>query len=235
MVKLVSETSLFPLDTLVRDGITKRSGYHWPALYFLSGLTKLTSVPLELLKKILSTTEDELNEPVSMSMHMHARAMNMEYGIECSLSLENLIIGKQCNPYFFQLLFESQSDQLVTQFFKGEQIRLEFTDQLECFVTAWCVVRSDPTSQWSLSFQDILLLNIFIGEIRHESSKRREYGSIKALRVNFLHPQSTEAFAKICSQIATTLQQHQPCTLWTVLRSRLILSTLFIQYHCSLA
>ena len=46
MVRLVSETSLFPLDTLVRDGITKAAGYHWPALYFLSGLTKLTSVPV---------------------------------------------------------------------------------------------------------------------------------------------------------------------------------------------
>ena len=51
MVRLVSETSLFPLDTLVRDGIT--AGHHWPALYFLSGLTKLTSVPFELLNKSL--------------------------------------------------------------------------------------------------------------------------------------------------------------------------------------
>ena len=41
IVELVSKTSLFPLNTLARDGIDK-TGYHWPALYFLSGLTKLT-------------------------------------------------------------------------------------------------------------------------------------------------------------------------------------------------
>ena len=54
MVRLVSETSLFPLDTLVRDGITKAAGYHWPALYFLSGLTsfQLTSVPVEQIENI---------------------------------------------------------------------------------------------------------------------------------------------------------------------------------------
>ena len=62
MVRLVSETSLFPLDTLVRDGITKAAGYHWPALYFLSGLTKLTSVPVELLKTCLAAADNELNE-----------------------------------------------------------------------------------------------------------------------------------------------------------------------------
>ena len=210
MVRLVSETSLFPLVTLVREetasSITKRSGYHWTALYFLSGLTELTSVPLELLKKILSAAEDELNEPAYMSSHVQARAMNDLYGIDCSLSFQNSIIGKQCNPYFFQLLFESQSDQLVAQFFKGEQIRLELYYQLECFVTAWCVVRSDPTSQWSLHFPDVSLLNEFIDQIRLESSKRRQYyGSIKALSVAFLHPQSTVALAKICSQISTTL------------------------------
>ena len=40
IVRLVSETSLFPLDTLVRNGITKATSHHWPALYFLSGLSK---------------------------------------------------------------------------------------------------------------------------------------------------------------------------------------------------
>ena len=47
MVRLVSETRLFPLDTLVRDGITKAAGYRWPALYFLSG-------PLTSLQFLLS-------------------------------------------------------------------------------------------------------------------------------------------------------------------------------------
>ena len=54
IVRLVNETSLFPLDTLVRDGIT--TGYFWPALYFLSGLTKLSLVPIELLNKSLESS-----------------------------------------------------------------------------------------------------------------------------------------------------------------------------------
>ena len=59
MVRLVSKTSLFPLDTLIRDGLT--AGHHWSALYFLSGLTKLTSVPLELLNNSLSSaTESDM-------------------------------------------------------------------------------------------------------------------------------------------------------------------------------
>ena len=75
MVRLVSEMSLFPLDTLVRDGIT--AGHHWPALYFLSGLTKLTSVPLELLEISLKAADEVgvskkslqfLNKLVNMSI-----------------------------------------------------------------------------------------------------------------------------------------------------------------------
>ena len=62
-------------------------------------------------------------------------------------------------------------------------------------------MRSDPTSQWSLYFQEISLLNKFIDQIRHEP---HQYGSIKALTISILHPQPT-ALAKSCSQIATTL------------------------------
>ena len=59
IVRLVSETSLFPLETLVRDGITEASGYHWPALYFLSGLTKRISnlFLLELLNSSLKAAD----------------------------------------------------------------------------------------------------------------------------------------------------------------------------------
>ena len=118
MVRLVSETSLFPLDTLVRDGITKRSGYHWTALYFLSGLTKLTSVPLELLKNILNAAEDELNEPLSMN----ARALNDMYGIDSSLLLLNSVIGKQCNPYFFNCCLSPNLINLLPNFSKENKL-----------------------------------------------------------------------------------------------------------------
>ena len=62
MVRLFSETTLFPLDTLVRDGTT--AGHHWPALYFLSGLTKLSSVPLELLNKSLKEGDSVFDDDV---------------------------------------------------------------------------------------------------------------------------------------------------------------------------
>ena len=42
LVRLVSDTHLFPLDTLVTNStITDAVDHHWPALYFLSGLSKL--------------------------------------------------------------------------------------------------------------------------------------------------------------------------------------------------
>ena len=94
MVRLVSETSLFPLDTLVRDGMA--AGYHWPALYFLSGLTKLTSVPLELLKESIQAADplgvhDDTDEVLFLIF---------DSGVA---SLINVLVDKrECNPYFFK-------------------------------------------------------------------------------------------------------------------------------------
>ena len=105
MVRLVSETSLFPLYTLVRDGITKAAGYHWPALYFLSGLTKLTSVPVELLKTCLAAADNGLNKEYTKEVLKEHPFL---------LPVYSASYGARYNPYFFQLLFESQSFDLVT-------------------------------------------------------------------------------------------------------------------------
>ena len=111
MVRLVSETSLFPLDTLVRDGITKGAGYHWPALYFLSGLTKLTSVLVELLKACLAAADNEFNKEDKKEVLKEHPLLIPAYSAS---------FGARYNPYFFQLLFELQSCDLVTnQLFVG--------------------------------------------------------------------------------------------------------------------
>ena len=152
MVRLISETSLFPLDTLVRDGIT--AGDHWPALYFLSGLTKL---PLELLNislkaaddaMLLDDDDDELVQVVLNGLDFY--------------SFIKPLGGKQCNPYFFQVLFESQSRDLTTELFTRKSVAPAITNPLECFVTAWCVANSDPASQWKLTFDDMLSLEKFL-------------------------------------------------------------------------
>ena len=156
MVRLVSETSLFPLNTLVRDGIT--AGHHWPALYFLSGLTKLTSVPLELLKVSLQAA-DTLAFYTDQEEKLICQLVDFSL-----LSLVSVLSDKRkCNPYFFQMLFETQSCGLTTKLISNKNnIAPSITNPLECFVTAWCVANSDPTSQWTLNFIDDLLLEGFV-------------------------------------------------------------------------
>ena len=74
--RVVSESDLFPLTTLVSEGIEEKSGFHWPALFFLAGLTKLMSVPLDLLKASLivrdevvidDSDDDDLDPTVHLS------------------------------------------------------------------------------------------------------------------------------------------------------------------------
>ena len=154
MVRLVFETSLFPLHTLVRDGIT--AGHHWPALYFLSGLTKLTSVPLELLKESLQAANAILDNKVQDEEKLTSQFSFLSF-------LSVLSDTRKCNPYFFQMLFETQSRDLTTKLFSNTSNIAPsiITNPLECFVTAWCVANSDPTSQWNLEFNDDLLLERF--------------------------------------------------------------------------
>ena len=177
MVRLVSETSLFPLDTLVRDGIT--AGHHWPALYFLSGLTKLTSFPLELLKASLQAA-DTMLDPEDESGDV-----TMIFVRLFDISFFSLLISdrKKCNPYFFQMLFETQSRDLSTKLFSNKNnIAPAITNPLECFVTAWCVANSDPTSQWTMTFDNDLLLEGFVEHFVRftnvSDSTKSSYGSV---------------------------------------------------------
>ena len=154
MVRLVSETSLFPLDTLAREGITKTVGYYWPALYFLSGLTKL---PVELLNKSLKAADDDTlddNDDDELTQFV-LNGLNF-------CAFVKPLGGKQCNPYFFQVLFESQSRDLTTELFTRKAVAPSISNPLECYVTAWCVANSDPTSQWKLGFKNMLILENFV-------------------------------------------------------------------------
>ena len=179
MVRLVSETSLFPLDTLVRDGITITAGHYWPALYFLSGLTKLTSVPLELLEVSLKAV-DEVGVS-KKSLQFFNKLVNMSI-------LTSLTTGKNCNPYFFQLLFETQSCDLISKLFFKRSVTTTITNPLECFVTAWCVDNSDPTSQWMLKFDNIFVLMNFIEHFKRFTisygSAKLSYGSVVGMGLN---------------------------------------------------
>ena len=154
MVRLViiSETRLFPLDTLVRDGIIV--GHHWPALYFLSGLTKLTSVPPKLLNFCLKAGDDLVKAGDFINL--------LSVNLLVDMSMSSLITGNNCNPYFFQMLFETQSPDLNSSIFREVNVTTTITSPLECFVTAWCVANSDPTSKWKCTFGNVLILKSFI-------------------------------------------------------------------------
>ena len=60
------------------------------------------------------------------------------------------------------MLFESQSRDLTTELFTRKAVAPAITNPLECFVTAWCVANSDPTSEWKLTFYDMSLLEKFL-------------------------------------------------------------------------
>ena len=196
MVRLVSETSLFPLDTLVRDGITKAAGYHWPALYFLSGLTKLTSVPVELLKTCLAAADNQLNKEVTKEVLKEHPFL---------LSVYSVSFGARYNPYFFQLLFESQSFDLVTELFKAEISEPWISNPLECFVTAWCVANSSPTSRWSLRFEDLLMLANFVDHFERFGccSMKCKHGTIVGLNVESSKYRALSKYTTICSSLSS--------------------------------
>ena len=200
MVRLVSETSLFPLDTLVRDGITKAAGYHWAALYFLSGLTKLTSVPVEQLKTCLAAADNELNKERTKEVLKKHPFLLPAYSAS---------FGARYNPYFFQLLFESQSCDLVTELFKAETSEPLISNPLECFVTAWCVANSSPTSRWSLRFEDLSMLANFVDHFERFGccSMKCKHGTIVGL---YVYSSKYRALSKY-SIILSSLSSLFPC------------------------
>ena len=183
IVRLVSKTSLFPLDTLVNVGIFA-AGYHWPALYFLSGLTKLTSIPVELLKTCLTAADSVYG--------YHDPLIDLEQ-YPTLLLITRATYGARYNPYFFQLLFESQSCDLVSELFVEETNEPLMTNPLECFVTAWCVANSSPSSRWSLRFEDLSTLKEFVGYFERFDccSTEHQHRTIVGLYLVILKSQST--------------------------------------------
>ena len=77
-------------------------------------------------------------------------------------SISNIMAGKNCNPYFFQVLFEAQSADLNSKLFHEVSVTTIINNPLESFVTAWCVANCDNTSKWKCTFANVLLLRIFV-------------------------------------------------------------------------
>ena len=218
MVRLVSETSLFPLDTLVRDGITKAAGYHWPALYFLSGLTKLTSVPVQLLKTCLIAAHNRLKED-DVKDYIEKNPVLLPAYLAS--------FGARYNPYFFQLLFESQSCDLVNELFLKETSQPIITNPLECFVTAWCVANSSPSSRWNLLFEKMSILAKFIDHFEQFGccSLKQKHGTIVGIYVNPVAEYST---------ILSSFLSFFPCLEYLSLKNIIVDVTHFVPLFSSL-
>ena len=182
MIRLVSKTSLFPLDILVKDGMT--TGYFWPALYFLSGLTKLSFVPTERLNKSLKAADKMMNDEDNLGNDIGAA---LEFFDIDFAAISSTVSKKKCNPYFFQMLFETQSHELTTRIFRCESVIPTITNPLECFVTAWCVANSDPTSQWSLRFESISMLKKFVQHFEKFVGSNKSYGSVTWIWLTDIH------------------------------------------------
>ena len=192
ILELVSKTNLFPLNTLARDGIDKKPvHYHWPALYFLSGLTKLTFMPMHLLKSCLSAAYGEVStnfapQPCRPAQNLSYFNIAFKRGtLEFFKPVVNDNAGSKCSPYFFQLLFETLSHDLVNRIFAGELVRPVITNPLDCFITCWCVANSSTTSQWTLDIKDELLETfIRYAEKLGCSSVEHQCGPIIGLKID---------------------------------------------------
>ena len=166
----VMRSDLFPLDTLVKEGMQDKSEYHWPALFFFAGLTTLRSVPIELLEVALESS-DTLIESDSSNQRMYGN-------VACS--------SKICHPSFLQMLFEAQSHELTTKVItKNVKISVNVASPLAAFVTAWCLVNSNPESFWfiGMSHHMHVSLSVKYFEQQFKICHSQSHGRIAGLRV----------------------------------------------------
>ena len=115
--------------------------------------------------------------------------------------------GAQSNPYFFQLLFESQSFDLVTELFKAETSEPLISNPLECFVTAWCVANSSPTSRWILRFEDLSMLANFVDHFERFGccSMKCKHGTIVGLYVDSSKYQALSKYSSFITFITLSM------------------------------
>ena len=201
IVRLVSKTSFFPLDSIIDDendfdSDSKKSGYHLPALYFLSGLTKLTQFPLHLLK-------------VSISVSLHWVAEEREFSDSLGL-VEKYCLAEvgnvaKCAGNFLQILFESQSRDLTAKVFAEETLCSCIDGPLSCHVTAWCIANSDPTSQWNLIFkEDQCRIEDFVNQLQKFVDSSYQHGAIIGL-----FAENQNVFVHLSSQLPSLLLHLQ--------------------------
>ena len=169
LVRLVKEANLFPLDVIVRNGITQASGFHWPALYFLSGLLKLkTSVIFD--SNPITVASDRLDKHCQYDWTHCDNVLNRLFDVDLYPFLKG-VSGKDCDPYFFQVLFESQSRSLTSKLLLNQKVFPILRNPLECFVTAWCVTHSSPTTQWNIRFVGFSAFAEFVKHYKKSSSE----------------------------------------------------------------
>ena len=109
------------------------------------------------------------------------------------------------------ILFESQSRDLTIKVFAKETLCPVIVGPLSCFVTAWCIANSDPTSQWSLVFCDYTKCTIegFVKHFQNFGGNSYQHGSIVTLLSNkpFGHLHSTIASLFPCLQRVVLVRQ----------------------------
>ena len=107
------------------------------ALFFLSGLSKLKSVPIKYLQEAFQSHRVYVSD-ASYAIHLLGSAF-------CN--------SRICRPPFLTTLFETQSSQLTASVFAGRIVNVLVNSQLDAFVTAWCLSHSDPTSSWYINMK----------------------------------------------------------------------------------
>ena len=101
----------------------------------------------------------------------------------------------KANPSLCQLLFESQSPQLVSTVFSGRRVQpnyYEMTSPLDWFATGYCITHSDTTSSWNIQFESFSApspqwLRAFSYGLRYSSTTQtHRSGETESLTINLV-------------------------------------------------
>ena len=116
-----------------------------------------------------------------------------------------LVLDHNIIRTFFNYCLNPNPCDLVTELFKAETSEPWISNPLECFVTAWCVANSSPTSRWSLRFEDLSMLANFVDHFERFGcySMNCKHGTIVGLYVDSSKYRALSKYSIILSSLSS--------------------------------
>lgn len=153
---LITDTTLFPVQTLVEKGIHHDAGsniHHWPVLLFISGLTRFEVLPVEYFTSAL------------------ASLAHSDETLRSSASL--------C-----QMVYEAQNPNIASSLFANDCFQPLCITPLDWYSLGYCIAHSNPNSSWCIAYtlwtkpDDFRVL---VTALNHFATTDKERGKISIL------------------------------------------------------